>query len=132
MRQTLKKHERLHGKKTIDQLFLQGDSFFSFPFIVYYQIVPTTDVLPVCAALFSVSKKRFPHATQRNLLKRKTREIFRKNKHLLYNKIPALQTNNLNLAFIYAKNDVLNHATLEKKMIETLEQIVLTVEKQAK
>ena len=127
MRQTLKKHERLHGKKTIDNLFSQGNSFFSYPFIVYRRIVPVTaQTLPVCAVLFSVSKKKMSHATQRNLLKRKMKEIFRKNKHLFY---PFATTRhcNLHLAFIYVKNDILDYATLEKKMTETFQQIILEI-----
>ena len=66
------------------------------------------------------------HATQRNLLKRKMKEIFRKNKHLFY---PFATTRhcNLHLAFIYVKNDILDYATLEKKMTETFQQIILEI-----
>jgi ribonuclease P protein component len=124
MRQTLKKHERLHGKKTIDQLFSQENSFFLHPFVVYHQIVPTSDgSSPVCAVLLSVSKRKIPRATQRNLLKRRMREAFRKNKHRLYDEITALQTDNLHLAFIYVSSEILNYASLEKKMMEAWEQI---------
>ena len=123
MRQTFKKHERLHGKKTIDQLFLRGNSCFSHPFVVYHQTVTTTASSPVCAVLFSVSKKKFPHATQRNLLKRRMREAFRKNKHLFYNKITMLQTDSLHLAFIYVSNEILDYALIEKKMTEAIEHI---------
>jgi len=122
MRQTLKKHERLHGKKTIDHLFLHGTSFFSHPFVVYHQTVPMTGASPLCVVLFSVSKKKFPHATQRNLLKRRMREAFRKNKHLIYNKIAELQTNDLHLAFIYTHNAILDYARIEKKMVESIAQ----------
>jgi len=125
MRQTLKKHERLHGKKTIDQLFLHGKSFFSHPFVVYHQTVPATGSPPTCAVLCSVSKKKFPHATQRNLLKRRMREAFRKNKQLIYNKITTPQTNNLHLAFIYTHHEIFNYAQIEKKMMEA----VITINK---
>ena len=123
MRQTFKKHERLHGKKTIDRLFLQGNSFFLHPFIVYHQIVPASGSAPVCAVLFSVGKKKFPHATQRNLLKRRMREAFRKNKHLLYPFTTARQCN-LHLAFVYVKNDLLDYVRMEKKMIAVFDNII--------
>jgi ribonuclease P protein component len=124
MRQTLKKHERLHGKKTIDNLFSQGNSSFFHPFIVYRQIVPAVaGSSPVCAVLFSVGKKRFPHATQRNLLKRRMKEVFRKNKYLFY-PFATSRHCNLHLAFVYVKNDLLNYATLEKKMLETFQHIL--------
>jgi ribonuclease P protein component len=123
MRQTLKKHERLHGKKTIDRLFLQGNSFFLHPFIVYRQIVPATGSSPVCAVLFSVSKKKISHATQRNLLKRRMKEVFRKNKHLFHPFTTSRQCN-LHLAFIYIKNNLIDYALIEKKMMEAFKQIL--------
>jgi len=123
MRHTFKKHERLHGKVTIDSLFLHGNSFFLYPFVFYHQNVPTTDVSPICTVLFSVSKRKISHATQRNLVRRRMREAFRKNKHLFYSKITTLTTNNLHLAFVYVSNEVLKYATIEKKMVEGVEQI---------
>ena len=128
MRQTLKKYERLHGKKTVDRLFLQGNSFFSYPFIVYHQIVPTNGSFPICAALFSISKKKFPHAVQRNLLKRRMKEIFRKNKCLFYPIAVARQCN-LHLAFVYVKNDLLDYATIEKKMTDAFKLLLAEMEK---
>jgi len=120
MKQTLKKHERLHGKITIDCLFSQGKSIFSFPFVVFYQVVSTTVYSPLCTVLFSVSKKKISHATQRNLVKRRMREVFRKNKHLLYSKISALQSNSLHLAFVYISNEILTYSQIEKKMMEAV------------
>ena len=128
MRQTLKKHERLHGKKTIDNLFTEGISFFLHPFIVYRRLVPTSGSSPVCAVLFSVSKKRFPHAVQRNLLKRRMREVFRKNKYLFY-PIAAAQQCNLHLAFIYAKTNLPDYAMLEKKMTDAFKLLLAEMEK---
>ena len=128
MRQTLKKHERLHGKTTIDNLFAEGISFFSHPFIVYRHLVPANGSSPVCAVLFSVSKKRFPHAVQRNLLKRRMKEVFRKNKYLFY-PIAAAKQCNLHLAFIYAKTNLPDYATLEKKMTDAFKLLLTEMEK---
>jgi len=125
MRQTFKKYERLHGKTTIDCLFSQGKSFFLHPFIVYHQIVPTTGSSPLFTVLLSVSKKKIPHATQRNLVKRRMREAFRRNKDLFYNKITALQTNSLHLAFVYISNEILSYALIEKKMMEAVSVLLL-------
>jgi ribonuclease P protein component len=125
MKQTLKKHERLHGKKTIETLFSQGNSFFSHPFIVYYQTVPSAVFQPACATLFSISKKKIRLATQRNLLKRRMRETFRKNKHLFHNLLTTHPCN-LHIAFIYISNDILDYATIEKKMLQAFESIINT------
>jgi len=127
MRQTLKKYERLHGKKTIDRLFLQGNSFFSHPFIVYHKTVPSTGHSPVCAVLFSVGRKKIPHAAQRNLLKRRMKEVFRKNKHLFYTFTTSQQCS-LHLGFIYVKTDILHYTALEEKMMEAFKQILSGIE----
>jgi ribonuclease P protein component len=47
---------------------------------------------------FSVSKKQFKHATDRNLLKRRLREAYRHQKAALYTQ---LQANQLQMAFCF-------------------------------
>jgi len=123
MKQTFKKHERLHGKKNIDSFFLQGSSFFLHPFIIHHQTVSANGISPICTILLSVSKRKIPYSTHRNLVKRRMREVFRKNKPLFYDKIKPLKTNSLNLAFIYISNVIHKYALIEKKMLESLERI---------
>jgi ribonuclease P protein component len=123
MKQTLKKHERLHGRNTIKQLFLQGNSFFYYPFFVHYQTIPATDFPPACAVLFSVRKRKIRFAVRRNVLKRRMKEVFRKHKHLFYNIITP-QACNLNLTFAYVSGEMLNYATIEKKMLNAFERII--------
>ncbi len=79
---TLKKEERLCSKKIIDKLFSEGESFLSFPLkIVYLNIeLPSKNKVEIA---FSVSKRNFRKAVQRNFLKRRMREAYRLNKHLL-------------------------------------------------
>lgn len=78
------KEERLCSKKVIDKLFSEGESFLSFPYkVVYLKTTLPTDRLVQVA--FTVSKKSFKKAVQRNLIKRRMREAYRLNKHLLLN-----------------------------------------------
>ena len=81
---TFTKEERLCNKKLIDELFHNGSSFLCYPFKVSWLLTDTPQEFPA-QVLLSVSKKRFKHAVDRNLLKRRIREAYRLNKqHSLY------------------------------------------------
>lgn len=80
MRATLSKNDRLHRQKRIDFLFSAGKSAVSYPIRVV--AVPAADDLleahePALQTLFSVAKKRFKRAVQRNRHKRRMREAYR-------------------------------------------------------
>ena len=82
MRATLSKNDRLHRQKRIDYLFASGKSAVSYPIRVV--AVPAADDLldvrevePALQTLFSVAKKRFKRAVQRNRHKRRMREAYR-------------------------------------------------------
>ncbi len=80
MRATLSKNDRLHRQKRIDYLFSAGKSAVSYPIRVV--AVPAADDLleahePAVQTLFSVAKKRFKRAVQRNRHKRRMREAYR-------------------------------------------------------
>ena len=82
MRVTLSKNDRLHRQKRIDYLFAAGKSAVSYPIRVV--AVPAADDLldvrevePALQTLFSVAKKRFKRAVQRNRHKRRMREAYR-------------------------------------------------------
>lgn len=118
---TFGKHERLHSKYLIDQLFREGKTFFNFPFKVVYLNVENKE-LNSNAVLISVSKRNFKNATDRNKIKRLFREAYRLNKHLL---IP-LENNEKpywNVAFIYTAKSILSFKEIERKIILILQSI---------
>ena len=80
---TFKKEERLCNKKLIDELFHNGSSFLCYPFKVSWLLVDEPAQFPA-QVLFSVSKKRYKRAVDRNLIKRRMREAYRlhKQQHL--------------------------------------------------
>ncbi len=79
---TLGRSERLKSEKGISELFEKGYSISSQPVRLVYLKSNHTDNTCVKAG-FSVPKKNFKRAVDRNFLKRLMRESYRKNKHLL-------------------------------------------------
>ena len=125
-RHSFKKAERLISKKTFDQLFKSGKSIAVSPFRLAW--VETTLVSPFSAQIgISVPKKSFAKAVDRNTLKRRIREAYRKNKHLLYE---VLQRKNLHIALmiIYTAKDELPYIEIEKKMVVSLQKMVIQVQ----
>ncbi|WP_254448745.1 ribonuclease P protein component [Spirosoma rhododendri] len=87
MRQTFTKSERLCSKKILGELFTKGSTavgtFYLFPFRVLYLNKPeAADALP--AIVITVPKRQFKRAVDRNLIRRRVREAYRLNKHLLF------------------------------------------------
>ncbi len=79
--------------------------------------------VPVNAAV-TVPKRVFKRAVDRNLLKRRLRESYRKNKHLLTQKIGAdTEASGLILMLIYVSKDIEESAVIEKAVVHILQQL---------
>lgn len=118
---SLSKSERLKRQKDIDSLFASGTSLFKFPFRVIYQRLDTQTDNPVKFAV-SVPKRKIKSAVTRNRIKRKIREYYRVNKHLLINAAQA-HSCSINLMFIYANDDSSNCDNKEHILLELMEKI---------
>lgn len=108
------KSERLYKKKDIQELFDKGSSFYLYPFRVIVQKQPESTINQV---LFSVSKKNFKRAVDRNLIKRRMREAYRLNKSALP-EAPKLQ-----MAYIYTAKDILDFGQIRDKMISSFKRL---------
>lgn len=119
---TLPKAERLCSKNSIDLLFSKGNSFVVFPFRIVYTILEDSPQESNAAMFVSVPKKKFKRAVKRNLIRRRVKEAYRLNKHLL---LPVLEKKNLRLAiaFLYLDKEIRLYDNIETKMIELLTQL---------
>lgn len=125
--QKLRKEERACGKKLTEELFCGADSrsLAAFPLRVVYLVQPfSADEQQAIASvqmMISVPKRRFKHAIDRNRVKRQVREAYRKNKHLLYNKLPNGKKITLGFLWLDAKHHT--SAVVEDKVQNLLRRI---------
>ena len=119
---TFKKEERLCNKKLIDELYHSGSSFLCYPFKVSWLLVadPQSAYTQI---LFSVAKKRFKKAVDRNLVKRRMREAYRLNKQKLLYDIIIAADKGIVFSVGYIGNDIVSYDTMEKKMQKLLTQL---------
>lgn len=114
VKQTFKKGERLKSRKMINELFDHGEILYHSPFRVLYKDQGKITDFPAQITI-SVSKKNFKRAVDRNYIKRKIREAYRKNKHLLYD---AIKQHDQKLSFfvIYTAKYDMDYNSIEKEI----------------
>jgi ribonuclease P protein component len=95
-RETFDKSERLCSRKVIEKLFETGQIFYTPVFKVVWEKGNYPFPGPAQVA-FSVSKRGFRLAVTRNLIKRRLRESYRRNKSLFYN---HLLSQNIQIVFV--------------------------------
>ncbi len=117
---TFQKEERLCNKKLFDELFTSGETFLVYPLKVLYTDAAFDDKFPVKTA-FAVGKKGFKKAVSRNLIKRRMREAYRLNKHLLYS---GLKEQKLAVVFVYVGKKTESFQLIQRSMIKSLKTII--------
>jgi ribonuclease P protein component len=122
---TFHKEERLCSQKIIGELFTSGESFLSYPLKVVFLKSDSPESYPAQAA-FTVSKRNFKHAVQRNLLKRRMREAYRLNKTNFYQEL-ASQKLQIAIMFVFIGKDVVEYPAIEKGMKSALKKVLTKV-----
>ncbi len=115
------KSERLSKRNSIQELFSKGSSFYVFPFKVL-ALKNLQSGVPH-QVLFSVSKRNFKRAVDRNLIKRRLKEAYRLNKSQL------LESPKLQIAYIYTAKEILDFQQIQEKLKETFKRLHQYAEK---
>ena len=122
MNERLGKSYKLKSKKIIESLFNDGETVKQFPFLLKFnkQELPSKEAFQI---VFSVSKRRFKKAPDRNRIKRLMREVIRKNKHSLE---ALLQQNNQQLALflIYTNTEFMSFEEMNRKIVLLFERLI--------
>jgi len=127
---TFTKEERLCSRKLLDLLFKNGSSFLLYPFRLSYLSVAAENDYPV-QVVINVSKRRFKRAHDRNLIKRRIREVYRLRKASVF--YPSVRHSGqlLLLSIQFVGKEHYDYAFFEKKLEAALKKLILTIQTQA-
>ncbi len=121
------KSERLCSTKIISALFENGNLFYTPLFKVVWDFNPACDQAHA-QVMFSVPKRGFRHAVTRNLIKRRLRESYRRNKKILYE---YLSSENIQVALviIIKGNSVPDYKVVDKSVTEIINKLIAQIRK---
>ena len=119
--------EHLKSKRVIEKLYAEGASVTSYPLRAVF--LEQEEQEPTAAILISVAKRRFRHAVDRNLVKRRIREAYRTSKHPF---VDALQAKGKKMAVAILYIDTRHNSTefIKRKLEKLLAGIITKCEAQ--
>ncbi len=112
--QKFRREERLSSRKAIQRLFESGKSFGYYPFrLIWKENLSVND--PMARIVISVPKKRFKRAVDRNLIRRRIKEIYRKKKPEFYEKLVSINRK-IDFIMIYVGDKDIEFNELDRKI----------------
>lgn len=115
------KLERLKQRRLFDALFSGANRSIAHPVMVLWKQIPLPSQTSIQVG-FSVPKKHFKKASERNTIKRRLREIYRLENKSLKHKLAEGRTQ-IAVLFIVLKTDNTSYEGLQKKMMVLLREI---------
>ena len=119
---TFSKKEKLCSQKIIGELFISGNSFLCYPLKVIWKISPGFSTVSPVQIAFSVPKRNFKRAHDRNYLKRRMREAYRLHKSQLYGAMNSSEAE-LAIMIVYIGKERLQYKELETAMVKVISRM---------
>ncbi len=124
MKFSFPQNEKLKSQKLIEKMFAEGNTVSKFPIRLVF--LPTTFNNEVkVQAGFSVPKRKFKKAVDRNHIKRLIREAYRLNKGDFFNNLPTSYA----FMFLYLGKEVPSFHNINKSMEQLLKHFLKQIEK---
>jgi ribonuclease P protein component len=121
--QTFTKSERLCSKVIIDKVFEKGRVIAGPSFKLIWLKADKAEESPA-QIVITVPKRSFKKAVDRNILKRRIREAYRKNKNTLYEQISS---ETYFLMLIYTGRTIIEYKETEEKIIKLLQRLTADI-----
>ncbi len=119
---TFLKEERLCSEKLLSLLFHKGSSFLVYPYRITHLLVQKDHHAPSAKVVFPVAKKKFKKSVDRNLIRRRMREIYRIQKqNILYIWLKADEQ--MLLSISYVGKEIHDFSFMEKKLILAINKL---------
>ncbi len=118
---TLPRERRLKSREAIGALFERGTAAKAWPLIAQRIPWELPEAVP-CQVAFSVSKRRFPRAVDRNRVKRLMREAWRHERHDLDNALEAAEVR-WAMVFLYVGKGLPEFSEIRMRMRDVLQKL---------
>jgi len=128
---SFKKRDRLKSSLEIDALYHENKFIVSYPLKCYYSFSTYSENKSAIRAAFSVPKKTFKHAVDRNTVKRRMRESYRLNYKKILETFVNQKDKQLKFFFIYIGKEILDYVEIEKNMSSVLGKVLTATSAQS-
>lgn len=116
------KNERLKSNASIKELLQSGKTISCYPFKIFWKLSDQELQDPPVRIAISVPKKNIRRAVDRNLIKRSIKEIYRKEKNIIYQ--PLLDKKmKISLLVLYLPKEILRYNQIEPYIIDWLSKL---------
>lgn len=113
MRYFFKKENILRSQILIEKVFAKGRTLKAYPLKLIW--LTASGEGPMTQVLFAISKKNIRRAVNRNLIRRRMREVWRKELPLL-EAVLASRGLRLSIALVYSHKEPVDYNEIEKKI----------------
>lgn len=112
------RNEHLKSTKLIDKVFREGEVYKKWPFRLHYLPCTLFENTATAQIAFSVPKRNFKRAVDRNRIKRQAREAYRLHKNILHDADTQFA-----LVLVYSAREKLPYKKIEDAVIHLLTQL---------